>query len=128
MVSPSRDRVKQGVAGALLVLSVVVLRPSSAAAACGHDVTSNVGRSIEKSFSDLELLKYAATDPWDRVSSAPRRGRPCAGLSCSGDPGFPNTPLLSVPTRHEHWCLSFQPVSPNGSERFRRVLGDAPLH
>lgn len=128
MVSPSSDRLRQGVAGALFVLSIVVFLPSSAEAGCGHDVTSNVGRSIQKSFSDLEMLKYSAADLSEPASSSPRRGRPCSGPSCSRDRGFPNAPLPYVLPRHERWCLSSQAAPPIGAERFGRVSGDAPLH
>lgn len=128
MVTASRYRVKHRAVGALLVLSVVVLVPSSAEARCGHDVTSYAGRSIAKSFSDLDLLKQSARDLSVPLSWPPRRDRPCSGPSCSQNRGFPDAPLPSVPPRHEHWCLSVLPVPPIGADRFGRVTGVAPLH
>lgn len=119
----SRGSVGGTVAGALLAfLAVGVLAPE-ARAGCSHYVLSRHA-ALERDGSGLDLLDASDTG---RPAVPVERPKPCSGVFCSGNPGLPDLPTVSVDTRPGDWGLLSEPTTVPEADSFPRHHDDDRL-
>ncbi len=110
-----------------MLLVVGSVAPSQARAGCGHDVTSNLIRSVEESLFDLDVLKSSATDRANPAPAVPRRDLPCSGPGCSKGRNLPQAPATSIPVRISDPCCCMTFATGGDGPDAAEKLADLPI-
>ena len=101
--------------------------PSEARAGCGHDVTSNLIRSVEESLFDLDVLKAAATDRATPGPRGPASGSARSGPSCSKGRNLPQAPATSIQVRISDPCCCMTFATGGNGPDAAEKLADLPI-
>jgi hypothetical protein len=88
-----------------MLLAAWCLAPSPALAHCGHGVTSEAGRRLERALSHPESLAHHMAAPVDSHPAVPRPEPVCSGLTCSPRQGLPPVSAPVSPVTSDSWCI-----------------------